>query len=101
LSTRGLIFEQLASRQGILNNPTIVAGAQRLFFDEITERPHLGVSGHGAGTVRRFATVVQQLELTFDLRSCSVEQFIALLPREFEYWKQRTQHKAATSNSAA
>ena len=94
LSTRGLIFEQLASRQSILSNPTIIAGAQRLFFDETIDRPHLGVSGHGAGTVRRFAIVVQQLELTFDLRSCSVEQFIALLPKEFDPWKQRTQRKA-------
>ena len=94
LSTRGFVFEQLASRQGILSNRTIIAGAQRLFFDEITDRPHLGVSGNGAGTVSRFATVVQQLELTFDVRSCSVEQFIALLPKEFDHWKQRTQHKA-------
>ena len=34
-------------------------------------------------------SVVQQLELTFDTRACSVEQLIARLPREFDQWKQQ------------
>jgi hypothetical protein len=90
LATRGLIFEQLASRQGLLSNRTIIAGAQKLFFDERGGRPRLGVSGHGAGSVRRFAIVVQQLELTFDMRACSPEQFINLLPKEFDLWKPKS-----------
>ncbi|PWB66982.1 MAG: hypothetical protein C3F17_00250 [Bradyrhizobiaceae bacterium] len=87
LATRGAVFEQLASRQNILNNPTLIAAAQRLYFDESANRAHWGTSGHGPGSVRRFALVVQQLELTYDTRACSVDQLISLLPNEFNEWK--------------
>jgi hypothetical protein len=87
LATRGGIFEQLASRQGILGNRTVIAAAHRLYFDEILGRPRWGAGGHGPGAVRRFALVVQQLELNYDTRACSVDQLLALLPREFEEWK--------------
>ncbi|MCZ7657710.1 MAG: hypothetical protein M5U07_07550 [Xanthobacteraceae bacterium] len=42
LATRGAVFEQLASRQNILNNPTLIAAAQRLYFDEIGQPRPLG-----------------------------------------------------------
>jgi hypothetical protein len=91
LAGRGYIFEQLASRQNILNNQTIIAGAQRLYFDERIGRPRYGAGAKGAGSSRRFALVVQQLELTFDTRACSVDQFLNLLPKEFDDWKRRAQ----------
>jgi hypothetical protein len=71
LATRGRIFEELASRQGILGNRTVIAAAQHLYFDGKINRPRLGASGYGSGSVRRFAIVVQQLELTYDTRACS------------------------------
>lgn len=91
LATRGRIFEELASRQGILGNRTVIAAAQRLYFDEKINRPRLGASGYGSGSVRRFAIVVQQLELTYDTRACSVDQLLSLLPREFNEWKAKLQ----------
>jgi hypothetical protein len=96
LATRGAIFEQLASRQGIFGNPTVIAAAQALYFDDSLERPRWGASGNGPGAVRRFALVVQQLELTYDTRACSVAQLLALLPKEFDEWK-READKAARS----
>jgi hypothetical protein len=89
LAGRGYIFEQLASRQNILNNQTIIATAQRLYFDEREGRPRYGAGGKGAGSSRRFALVVQQLELTFDTRACGVPQLLSLLPKEFDDWKRR------------
>jgi hypothetical protein len=62
LATRGRIFEELASRQGNLGNRTVIAAAQHLYFDGKINRPRLGASGYGSGSVRRFAIVVQQLE---------------------------------------
>lgn len=91
LAGRGYIFEQLASRQNILNNQTIIAGAQQLYFDVRSGRPRYGAGGKGAGSSRRFALVVQQLELTFDTRACSVTQLLSLLPKEFDDWKKRAQ----------
>jgi hypothetical protein len=78
LATRGRISEDLASRQGIFGNRTVIAAAQRLYFDEKNNSPRFGASGHGPGSVRRYAIVVQQLELTYDTRACSVEQFLHL-----------------------
>ena len=91
LATRGRIFEDLASRQGIFGNRTVIAAAQRLYFDERNNWPRFGASGHAPGSVRRYAIVVQQLELTYDTRACSVDQFLGLLPREFNEWKARAQ----------
>jgi hypothetical protein len=91
LATRGRIFEELAGRQGILGNRTVIAAAQRLYFDEKNNWPRFGASGDGPGSVRRYAIVVQQLELTYDTRACGVEQFLRLLPREFNEWKARAQ----------
>ena len=91
LATRGRIFEELASRQGILGNRTVIATAQRLYFDDKNNRPRLGASGYGPGSIRRFAIVVQQLELTYDTRACSVDQLLSLLPREFSEWKAKIQ----------
>lgn len=89
LATRGFIFEQLASRQYILSNHTVIAAAHRLYFDERHNHPRWGASGHGAGTVKRYPLVIQQLELTYDTRACSIEQLIALLPNEFKEWKKK------------
>jgi hypothetical protein len=89
LATRSRIFEELAVRQSILNNKTLIAVAQRLYFDERYGRTFFGASGGGAGSARRFAMVVQQLELTYDTRACGVDELLRLLPREFDDYKRR------------
>jgi hypothetical protein len=89
LATRSRIFEELAARQSILNNKTLIATAQRLYFDERYGRTFFGASGGGAGSARRFAMVVQQLELTYDTRACGVDELLRLLPREFDEYKRR------------
>jgi hypothetical protein len=44
------------------------------------------------GTLLRFIDIIQQLDLTYDLYSMSGEEILALLPPEFDKWKdsQRT-----------
>jgi hypothetical protein len=89
--SRSEIFEQLAARQDILGNPTVIGGAYRLYFDPTDERPKRGSGGKGAGSPRRLSAVVQQLDLTYDLHACTVEQFLALLPSEFDSFKATAQ----------
>lgn len=81
--TRSEIFEQLAARQEIIGNKTVIAAAYRLYFDPATQRPKRGAGGKGEGTPRRLSAIVQQLDLTYDLRDCTVERFLSLLPAEF------------------
>ena len=86
LAGSGEIVEQLASRQSLFGNTTLIEGAYRLYFSEDEQRPRRGAGGSSAGSPRRLATIVQQLDLTYDLRECTPDQFISLLPKEFNRW---------------
>jgi hypothetical protein len=99
LTSRSKIFEQLATRQNILNNKTVIAAAHRLYFDERNGRTWFGASGNGPGSVARYALVVQQLELTYDTRACSVDQLLSLLPNEFADYKGRAAGDAQRQGS--
>lgn len=88
LARRGEIIEQLASRQALLGNPTVIAAADRLYFDADGNRPRRGTGGSKGGSPRRLALILQQLDLTFDLPACDVDRLLALLPKEFDRWKE-------------
>lgn len=87
LAHRGEIIEQLAARQWVLGSTTVIGAANRLYMDPAEGRPRRGAAGSGKGSPRRLAAILQQLELTYDLRDCSVEQVIELLSTEFDRWK--------------
>ncbi|MFT8366895.1 MAG: hypothetical protein ABF623_13725 [Gluconobacter cerinus] len=87
LARSGEIVEQLASRQSLFGNVTLIEGAYRLYYSVDEQRPRRGSGGSSAGSPRRLATIVQQLDLTYDLRECTSQQFISLLPKEFNRWK--------------
>jgi hypothetical protein len=46
-----------------------------------------------SGGIRRFALVLQQLSLNYDLPALNAKQIADLLPREFEPWKRRANWK--------
>lgn len=82
---------ELASRQTLISNPTIMEAASRLYFDDRAKRPKRGAqdSKCGSGTLRRFVDVIQQLELNYDLYSMSAAALVGLLPTEFDEWRQK------------
>ena len=84
---RSDIFEQLAARQTIFGNKTIIAGAYKLYFDETAGLPKRGAGGKGAGSPRRLVSFIRQIDLTYDLMACTPDQFIGLLPKEFDKFK--------------
>jgi hypothetical protein len=88
---RSDIEETLAASQQVFGNPTIIAAAYRLYYDPATGQPRRGAAGKSGGSPRRLTAVIQQLELTFDIRSCSPDQFLSLLPREFDRFKKLAQ----------
>jgi len=82
---------ELASRQTLISNPTIMEAATPLYLDERTRSPKRGAQDpkRGPGTLPRFVDVVQQLDLNYDLHSMSAEALVGLLPTEFDRWRQK------------
>jgi hypothetical protein len=99
--SRSELFEQLAGRQEILGNPTAIRAAYRLYFDPAAQRPKVGAGSKGGGTPRRLGALVQQLDLTHDLRDCTVERFLALLPPEFGCFRNDEAETPAATITAA
>jgi len=81
------ICDQLTSVQGVFGNPTVIAGAHSLYFDATTQKPKRGTGGKDRGSPRRLMSVTQQLDLTYDLMDCTADQFISLLPKEFDRFR--------------
>ena len=82
----GDIVEQLASRQELVTNHSVMAAATRLYIGE-DGLPKPRAAGRGAGSARRLADVLTQLDLTWDLYDLSTEKLLELLPAEFDEFK--------------
>jgi len=80
---------QLAVRQTLITNKGILTAVDKLYFNESESQPKRGalLEKSSPGTLARFIDIVQQLDLTYDLYSMSGEEIIALLPPEFDKWK--------------
>lgn len=78
--------EQLGAYPDLFGSENIIAAAYRMYFDVDAQKPKRGTSGKLGGTPRRLTTVVRQLQLTYDLNDCPVDEFLGLLPREFSRW---------------
>lgn len=87
LNRPGDIVEQLASRQELVTNKAIVEAATELYFDRRRKRPKSGSQSKGPGTARRFADIVNQLDVTWDLYSMEASEVLSLLPEEFNRFK--------------
>jgi hypothetical protein len=100
LRRHGDILEQLGGTQSIIRSRPIVAEASRLYSDPLSGRPRKGVAGKGGGSIRRFARVLRQLDLTFDPELMPPGGLSAILPDEFDGWK-KSAAKATFSSLVA
>jgi hypothetical protein len=71
-----------------------------MYFNESENKPKRGalMEKSSPGTLLRFIDVIQQLDLTYDLYSLNGEEILALLPPEFDKWKDGQKH--VNDNSA-
>lgn len=83
----GELPEQLASRQELITNQSILAAATKLYYDDEAGVPKRGARGKGPGSVRRFAKVLNQLDLTWDLYEMTDSEILEKLPEEFDKYK--------------
>lgn len=84
--TRTEVNEQIGAYPDLFGCKTVIEATYRLYFDIEAQKPKRGTSGKGEGTPRRLAAVVRQLQLTYDLNDCPVDELLRLLPKEFSRW---------------
>lgn len=87
LSATGELFEQVASRQGVLRSATVLDAAYELYWDPVEGRPRFGAGASTGGTPRRFGKVLKQFELTYDLEWPADGLVFGILPKEFARFK--------------
>jgi hypothetical protein len=87
LRRHGDILEQLGGTQSIIRSRPIISEAARLYSDPLSGRPRKGAAGKGGGSIRRFARVLRQLDLTFDPELMPPGGLSRILPVEFDSWK--------------
>ncbi len=83
----GEIAEQLASRQELITNRSVMEVATTLYISSKTSLPKQGAASKTNGSARRYAEVLNQLDLTWDLYMLEPEQLLDLLPEEFDRFK--------------
>jgi len=79
----GDLVEQLASRQEIVTNPALLTFATRWFVDPQTGQQRSVANSKGPGGARRFAAVLAQFDVTWDLSMLSAESLKLMMPIEF------------------
>mgnify|MGYP005836849537 CR=1 FL=1 len=80
----GELYEQIASRQEVITSGALVRLTRKLYWDSATKAVKRGAGGKGAGSARRLASLLLQLDLTWDFAEMDDERMLSLLPvREF------------------
>lgn len=99
LRRHGEILEQLGSIQAVIRSKPIIAAAARLYGDQVTGRPVRGAAGSGAGSARRLARVLRQLDLTFDPELLPNGRLVDILPEEFDKFRSGRAARRSTSSA--
>ncbi len=88
VNDHGDFIEQLASRQEIISNPSLIKVAHELYWDKNESKPKRGGSDRKKpGNLRRLIKLFGQIELTYDIFSMKPDEIVKTLPKEFEIWK--------------
>lgn len=84
IETPGDVYAQLASRQEIVSNSSLIELATYLYFDKQKKKLKLhAASKNVAGCSRRLAAVIQQFSRTWDIYGMDYKAIAGLLPNEF------------------
>ena len=83
LNKPGDIVEQLASRQEIVTNRAVMEMATKMYVEATSQKPRRGAGGKSAGSARRYADVLNQFDLTWDLYAMHSDELVGILPGEF------------------
>lgn len=84
----GEIVEQLASRKELVTNRAVAEVATQLYYDDTTASFKRGAGSSVKGAARRLASLLNQLDLTYYLYGMAADELLALLPKEFDRFRQ-------------
>lgn len=84
---------QISATQQFVESKNIVRLAYELYFDEKTDKLKAGSSAKDDGGPRRFVSVLNQFDLTYDLEDPPIDTLLQLLPKEFDRFKSTTGSK--------
>lgn len=88
-AVRGELIEQMMARQYYLGCRGAMEAAGHLYWDPDKENFKRGAAARTSpGCVSRLVSWLQQLEVTYDVYSMTSEQLIALMPEEFNRFKE-------------
>jgi hypothetical protein len=80
--------ERVATNQFLISHKNIVEAIYKLYFDPQRRQPKRGAQSRTKpGNIRRFVSVIQHFELTYDIYTMSADRILNLLPSEFDDWK--------------
>lgn len=91
----GPLVATIASRPSLVTCHAVVGAATRLYYNSANGRNRPGLSGKNPGSPKRFADVLSQLDLTWDLHSLTVEELLDLLPSEFDHFRREVPPSSA------
>ena len=89
VNKEGQLYHEICARQNFIANPAIMEAAHALYCNPKTGSPKPRAAGSKVepGGIYRFITIIQQLDLTYDLFSMKAGQILTLLPHEFDAWQ--------------
>ncbi len=89
LPVENTFHHQLAARQGLITNRGVMEAVHNLYYEAAAHKPKHGsqVKRLAPGSFFRFISIIQQLDLNYDLYSMTGDEVIDLLPPEFNRWK--------------
>lgn len=83
----GDLYEQLAARLEIAGSRSVMEVARRLYSRADGDGLKRGAGGSGPGSPRRFAQVLRQFDLTYDVYGMDSTSLMTLLPSEFDRFR--------------
>lgn len=85
MDTYGDVYEQIASRQGMVQDPAIMSVLNRLYFDDREQHLKPRSGGDYPGAARRLVVAIDQLGMTRDFfDENDVDEILNVLPHEFD-----------------
>ena len=87
LATIGEVYEQVCGTKDMIRFPGVVGAATSLYYDPKTDSLKPSSAAKSYGSARRFTSVLNQFQLTYDIYGMSSDQILDLLPSEFDKFK--------------